>query len=230
MHDENSINTNLMVDLDCILDTRHPVLYALDETTAMSMLDDDSYRKRVADQFGNISSDIFRVYYDNRSKSILKLATPTPMLEMIKEYADAAVTNVLNAKDNIIPTIYLNVYPYELNGDEMLALGTMLHKVIDNVVNIEVVDMDYDKLSPSFVYNNLSNLIKYDIVQWLEYHTAVGNLSKQLLLEVACTGPLIATGNISTSKITQDTFESIRALLGPVTNLVLIQSRMFSTI
>jgi len=221
---------NVMVDLDCLLDTRLPVLYYLAPDVAKTMLKDDSYRKRVIDRFGNIPDKLFRAYYRERSKNVLGLATPTPMVDLVIDYCQEAYYSATSASLNKIPTLYINTYPYNLNEEESMNILELIYKLLPVNVNVDMVCMSHAELTPTFVDANVATIIKYDALEWLEYQSAIGNLAKMPLLRNCVIAPLLASANTPSASITQEAFEEVRSAFGPITNLVFIQSRIFSSL
>jgi hypothetical protein len=228
-NDEGITNANIIVDLDAIMDTRLPTLYAMDPGRAISMTSDDSYQLRVKDSFGNISYDIFKVYYDNRNKNILKLATPTPALDLVKDYSIDSNNCAITQSIGDIPTLYLNIYPYDLNEEECGNLLTMLHHVLPARMNLETINMSNSEMTPKYVQEIASSILKYDMLEWLEYHNSIGNLTRYPMLGIACVGPTLANGDAATKDLSQLDFDKLRSALAPLANLVLVQTRVFSS-
>lgn len=227
--DLDKLNENILIDLDSLIDTRLPVVYALHSETAADLVQSGMYHKRIKDVFGNIPYRIFRRYYDDRTKDILRLATPTPMVDLLKSYCIEAYESHVTQGIDMIPTLYVNTYPYVLNETEEDNLLKLFYNLIDVRVNIVLIHLDRDKLTPEYIDKHVVTVIMYDMVDWLEYHSAKGNLAKYPLLKGSCVGPLLANGDKPSSELTQDDFEQLRATFGPLCNLVLLQSRQFST-
>lgn len=228
MRNEDSVNANILIDMDSLLDTRLPVLYALDKNTAIDVLKDEKYQKRVKDVFGNIAYNIFSSYYRNRTKDILKLATPTPFINVLMEYCVQAYNSVATEVTDSLPKLYINTYPYDLNNEEKGNLLMLLVKLLPVRINIDIIYMSNSELTPKFVANNVSIFIKYDMLEWLEYHNSIGELAKCPLLSTACIAPLLANGNKLSTELKQKDFDDLRAIFGPLTNLVMLQTRLFS--
>jgi len=222
--------TNILVDIDSLMDTRLPTLYALHKQTAIDVTSDESYHKRIRDTFGVIPHTVFNRFYSDRNKNILKLATPTPMIELLREYCTTATESIVSETAGTIPTLYINTYPYEFNREEARNLVELFFKILcTNPMNIELLYLNNEELTPQFVSTHMSTHVKYDMLVWLEYHNAIGALAKHPLTETTCVAPLIANGRKSSKDLTQEDFDNVRAMFGPMTNLVLLQSRIFST-
>jgi len=230
MNNENTgTEAGILVDLDSLLDTRLPVVYALHEPTAIKIVKSGYYNKRVKDVFGNIPYSVFRDYYALRNKNILKLATPTPMIELIKEYCIEANTTMLVDNLGAIPKLTVNTYPYELEESEEDALLKLFYSELPAHMDVDIVHKNMDELSPKYVMSVCSTYINYDMLLWLEYHTGVGNITDGSLLGVSCISPMLANGDKPTKELKQDDFDSLRAMFGPFTTLIMMQVRLFST-
>jgi len=169
-------------------------------------------------------------FYSNRSKTVLELATPTPMMDILVDYIEEAHQSLAAKANNEIPTVILNTYPYDLCESEQINLIELLCGLLTKRANVEVVRLSNQELTPKYVLENVSTLIKYDTLDWLEYHNSIGELPKCPLIDVTCVAPLISNGTKSTKELRQEDFETLRATLAHMANLVLLQSRIFSTV
>ena len=86
MATKNNYKLGIFVDIDSIMDTRLTVLHSIDEDIASKQIKSGAYFTRLKDEFDYITYDMFKYIYKNRNKQHLRLATPTPMLDLIKEY------------------------------------------------------------------------------------------------------------------------------------------------
>jgi len=221
-------NTSILIDLDSVLDTRHPVLYALHEPTAVNVVESEYYQRRVKDVFGCISYDIFKHFYNKRNKNVLKLALPTPMLELLKEYCLAAYAEAVSSKDPFIPTLYINIYPYDLNKGEVKNLIVLFNNSIPVNMNIELINLSDLELTPRYVTSIATTFIKYNMLEWLEMHSGRGTLVKAIMLNVTCVAPMLANGNKSTRDLRQEDFEQLIYAMSAYTTLLPLKTRLFS--
>jgi len=228
IEDNRETDASILVDLDSILDTRLPVVYALHKPTAEAIIKSGYYKRRAKDTFGNIAYSIFRDYYNIRNENILKLAAPTPMLELIKEYCIEANTTSLIENLGATPRLIVNVYPYDLLDSEKKALLKLFHSEMPAQMDIDIIYKNIDEMDPKYILSMATTFIYYDMLEWLEYHTSVGNITDGSLLGISCIAPMLANGEVPTKELTQDHFDNLRAMFGPFTNLVILQPRMFS--
>jgi len=224
----NTKSNSILIDLDSVLDTRHPTIYALDPDTAEQVVSNNTYKNRVKDEFGNISNDIFNFFYKKRSKDILTLALPTPMIKQLNEYCVASYSAAVMSKDECKAILYVNTYPYVLNDIETSNIVDIFDSVIDVCMDIEVIYIPDSELTPSRVNNMCSVFIKYNFLEWIEYHSTTRTLYKSGLLDVACIAPALANGCMKAIDISNKDFEFITDGLRLYTNLALIKTEMFS--
>ena len=228
-NEKGRVKANVLIDLDALLDTRLPVLFAIHRETAISMVADESYHTRVKDVFGPVSEDVFHTYYKNRSKNVLALATATPMIELLVEYCIEAYELLADDKEKHPPTLFINTYPYELSQDECSEIVHVLRYTLPINMDIDMIRCSNKELTPAFINDKVLACIKYDMLEWLEYHNAIGELTKKCLDDVTCVAPMIIHGNKKTKDVKQEDFDDVRAALGHITNLVFIQTRLFSS-
>lgn len=186
---------NVLVDLDSIMDTRLPVLYAIDEDVAERAIKTGTYFSRYKDEFEYITLDIFKPIYNDRTKNVLSLATPTKMLDTISDYCSEALLQNKSTGGNGKLTIYINIFPYELSPTEYDNLASGVRYMIGDV-DVKIVSMSISELTPKWVDDNLALLVLYQGLDWLEYHTAMVNIIKNPINNVALMVPATVIGNV----------------------------------
>jgi len=186
---------HVLVDLDSIMDTRLPVLYAIDENVAEKVVKSGSYFKRYKDEFEHITMDIFKPLYNDRTRNVLTLATPTKMLDTISDYCSEAILQNKKTGGEGKLTVYLNIYPYNLSVDEFDNLASGIRYMIGDV-DVTIVSMSKEELTPKWVDDNLAMLVLYQGLDWLEYHTAMLNIIKNPINNVALMVPATVIGNV----------------------------------
>jgi hypothetical protein len=206
----------IFIELDCLLDTRLALLYAIDPTNTSNIIDSNSYSTRKKDNFNNISNDIFKPLYRHRSKQLLSLATPTNLMSYILPHiADLKHDFKTLANETRDYTVFINVYPYVLNMDEILALEDLYYTLFNtNTINgsrnlIKLVSMDTEELSPEWIDVNVESLVLYSGMEWIEYHTSNLNLMKIPLIGVTLTTPAIVEMSVNSNTINSDFFRKV---------------------
>lgn len=219
---------NLYFDLDTMLDTRLPIIYLLDKELASDIVNSGAYHTRRKDNFREISYDIFMPLYRNRSKVILELALPTPMLNMIRaHYGDIVETQFKEGDTDKKACIYINIYPYDLGANEIENLRFIISKIIPKA-ELKFISMSNGELTPDWVYDTIGTLFKYDGLEWLEYHVGNGNLINRPLLNTHLFTAGIVTGSIPTKKINAEVYDGMISIAQTVIDLTLLHLNDFS--
>jgi len=230
MDNKEPDNSNILVELDALFDTRLPLIYLISPTIAGSIAQDGSYFERVKDVFGYLSEDIFKPIYNNRNKKLLELATPTEMFTLVKEYIITA--NHLNrstgGEDPVI--LYVNIHPYNLSLEEQETMIDVIRDTISKDVIIKLVKMDTTELTPSWVEDNVGYLIMYHGLDWLEYHIANQNIAKTPLIGISLLIPTIVSYVINDNDITKELFTTMMKQMSTVIRLGFIKNSYFSQI
>lgn len=219
-------NNNLLVELDCILDTRLPILTMLDENIAKRMVKDGSYQNRTIDNFKYIPRDMFTALYNFRSKAILNLAIPTLMVDVIEDFVNESIHGMKEMNDMEDIILYINSHPYKLTADEILNISEGLSNFIPNVT-IKIVDMDYNELSTEWVSSNISLLVMYYGIEWIEYQHALNNTVKYPILDVGVMVPAILNVVVDNNEI-EEYLNKTEEMFKSITRLSFVNTRFFS--
>jgi len=191
MEDGVKVNFDILVDLDTLFDTRLPILYAIDKDSVLPMLEDGTYYTRDIDEIGDIAYDVFKGYYKNRDKRVLLISQPTPMVGLVSEYIMKSSQQKLVTGDAGPITLYINTYPYDLEDGEIDSIKDDLSGIAPDV-NIVMTSKSIEELQPVWVESNLGAVIKYDGIEWLDYHIADGSLTKTPILDTVLLCPYLS--------------------------------------
>ena len=223
-------NNNLLVDLDSLFDTRLPVLMGISEAAAYNVLNSGYYYNRVKDEFDLIPASIFRTIYKYRTKGVLEYALPTHIFNVMASLLDdiyrADTKNVLNKDDKYL---YINLYPYELSVNEKDILSKAIKQLIPPV-NIKFINVNNIELTPKWIYNNVSSMIKYDLQDWVEWHVSDLSLLEQPILDVLCIGPTRLDDMMSKNTFKKEEVEQVNKVFALVTDYQPISYKYFSLI
>lgn len=219
--------SKIYTDLDSILDTRHAMLYYLSSEIAVNSLEDGSYRNRVKDNFGNISSDIFNTLYRKRTKELLNLATPNSIPSII---SDLFIENLIDVSEEGKHILYLNIYPYKFNLEEQRNLLTMMESLIPDFTGVQILNLDISELEPKWVKENINHMVMYNGMEWIEYHTSNYKLIETPVLDVEMMSPAISNGRIKESKIDNELFKNLSIGLGGFIKFIPIDIKFFNTL
>lgn len=222
-------NKNTLVELDSLIDTRLAMAYLLDKPSVEKITNDDSYYTRVKDNYGNISKDIFDVFYKKRNKQLLTLGLPTPVFSILREHYGDIITDELNDEFEDDIKIFLNIYPYILTDSEKDKLVKTLNVVIPKSI-VEIVSMSKKDLTPDWIDENVGTVIMYEGIDWIEYHMANNKLVSKPLLNTMLISPAIVPGSVSKARIKKDVFKDIMLVSSTLIDLVLVDAVNFSRV
>ena len=188
---------NVYTTLDTLLDTRLPVLTVMAPKIAQKVVNNMYYYSRVMDEFESIPYNMFRPLYENRSKAVLNLATPTYILETIKNYVNEAIHAAKERGESGEVNLYVNSYPYKLTEVEITNLIIGITNMLPNV-NVTIIDRSPIELTPEWVDKNIAVMFDYEGLSWIELHNSLGHLIKNPLVEIALFVPALVTRTIDT--------------------------------
>jgi len=219
--------SNVYLELDTILDTRLAALSVISDKIASEVVSAGEYLNRVKDSFGPISEDIFQFYYRKRNKHLLKVAVPTALLDLIAGYLLEAIAGFHAGKVDKYPKLYINTYPYVLNEEEERNLLAILFTVINIKIDMEVMCVSNQELTPKWIGTNIKIMCKYDALNWIEYHNALGTLAKHPLLTTTILAPTILSCKLKSSDIDEETFHTLGRGLATLAEILFIRMKYF---
>ena len=203
MENEKIKNKNIFIDIDALFDLRLPLLYTL-----LKGGSDDffkvmkTYDKRYIDEFRPIPKDVFEAYYRNLNKSIFKLAAPTPMFDFVIQLAIELKNSLINNGEEYNIDLYVNVYPFKFNANEIIHLTNAINNVIKlDFVKVKMVSMDNSQIEPKWLKDRIYALIKYNGLEWAEHQIATYKLIEQPLLDMLLVVPALLKGNGEIKKL-----------------------------
>ena len=217
---------NSYTDLDTLFDTRLAVASLLDPEGTAEVINNGKYQSRVKDNIGNICGGIIDLIHNNRNKNILQYSLPTKMFGLIKEHISEVMFELLYLQ-TITVKLYVNLYPYDLNFEEQENISKALGSKFPGI-EIALVNMNKDELTPEWVHRNVKYMFKYDVIPWIEYHTSNKQLIERPLFNTVIITPAILTSSVKSSDITKEYLENIRKSVETVASIEFIDGSFFS--
>lgn len=159
--------TTALIELDSILDTRFSMLSIMfpdkiDEIIGL-------YFGRATNELkGIISYEDFNNAYLNRDRSVLKHAVMTKVVLLLKDFVETALNNMINSSVEMPPKIIINIYPYDLSPEELKHITVALLFHVGNKVDIEIVYLAHQQITPLYLEREVWGYIKFDYYNWLE--------------------------------------------------------------
>ena len=230
MSTKELVVSNLLIELDCIFDTRLAVLASMGEETLEIALKAD-YHERYGDIFIGVDNAKFKELYDNRTKEILSVATMTPMAALMREFSIKTTQNILNGPFHYQPLITVNVWPYKLTKDECKIISDGVYAICNSLAEVDVVDMPYEDITPSYVKHNVAVYVAYEYYKWLEVHSTTEAFKTTICPDVTMLGPAIYFKLPEKPLRPGDNpFESMEKLASMFIGLQLLPASEFSTV
>lgn len=227
---ETNKSSRLMIELDCLLDTRISLLMQMNNIAGKQALL-SYYHDRTSDNFDGVSFKDFQEAYRNRNKSVLKNTMITPMGKLCKDFAVATLDNVNNSPFHYKPVIMVNIFPYVLSNEECSILINSVRAITSDLADIEIVSLSYEKLTPLYLKLNLSTLILYKYDDWLEIHAKSGKWNEVTAPDVTVIAPMISMIEQNrNTPLKMEAFESMQDISRPFVDLKYLPISMFSMV
>lgn len=222
--------SRLLIELDCIFDTRLAVLTQLGDEVLSNNFNKDYYT-RESDTFKGIGYEEFRSKYNARDKVTLKHALVTPLLSLVNDFVKATMDNVNNSPFHMKPAVLVNTYPYVLTTDEEAIIVQAIVQVTKGLCDIECVNLSPEKLTPLYLKLNLTIAIMYDYETWLETHALSGAWGRTTAPDVTVIAPMVSTIE-QTRPVADfvDAFETLAAQAAPFVCLKFFPIEHFSLV
>jgi hypothetical protein len=191
---------------------------------------DKKYHDRISDHIPGIDYDVFKSKYDQRNKLTLKNAMVTPMIVMLKEFCQRTIENSLSSPFAYTPKVILNVYPYQLEPDEIKLLADLISIRTAGLPDVEVINSKPEEVTPLYAKNHLSVMAMYRYDEWLDLHCASGAFERHIAPEVTLFGPRLYFKKPEGGAPEVDPFQDMEQLASPLVNLHLLPVSRFSMV
>lgn len=169
-----TIANRLLVELDCLLDTRIATVARLSQAAAKKLLTKE-YRSREMDDFetltgGLVTNDAFREMYAKRDVETLKMSRCTGMPLLLNQFIKTLEQQRITSAEYDEVVVEVNVYPYQLKADEqeMLVNSVMAYAGVET--QVKVVSLTPQEITPNRIRSDWDTLILYDFDGWFKYH------------------------------------------------------------
>lgn len=163
----NNLHKKVLVELDCILDTRIACIAILSAAHAAEILS-SGYFERQSDEFWKrvpIQESEYKALYNNRGSnpavlenSHLTMFTALMLKDMVKGLLEEMVTSPFSTGF----TFVINQYPHELSPEECQGMKQCLYDIVGVEFSIDFVRLSPEQLTPSLIENEYCMLTMYD--------------------------------------------------------------------
>lgn len=229
MEEKNIPYSAMLVELDCLLDTRISILSELEDDKLKEVL--YMYHSRDIDSFPHYSFNRFKEAYDKRTREVLKEALVTPIMSLIIEFVDKTLLNLINTPFHQRPKIIINIFPYELKEEEINNIISLIIVKTKGNCTVEVINKNIKELTVGYVKDNIAIMVMYKYYEWIEYHSTIKAFNTITCPEVAMFGPSIYFREKQPNlNIKEDPVRSMEELAKPLIGLKLFPIELFSFI
>lgn len=234
MTNKTERNHKILVELDCLLDTRLGTLALIDENLLIKALG-DGYVVREEENFPPLSKKLFIELYDSRDKEVLKISPLTSCPEFIKELSFNVLRQATESPVASGVEIIVNTYPYILTDSEAKDLLTSLAIFTNKFINLKLIHASYEELTPAVCKASFDSMFLYQYDKWLDVHTVLGNFKNVNVSKLMLYGPKIFFNRKPTfeekrkfEKEKISIFGSIEEIVSATIDLTLLDISIFS--
>lgn len=167
----------ILVDIDCLLDTRIGAASMLSPEHTAKVLG-ESWSKRTKDSVildgAPFSSQDYNTLLNSGSKDVLKHSLPTLMTNFIygtiRDYDMEPTTGSSYNKHHVV----VNLAPYSFSKEECDLLIEILESRIPNAESVTVTAVPLHLLTPAYLRStNVTHYIRYDLQTWLDMYVEI---------------------------------------------------------
>lgn len=204
----------IYVDLDSLFDTRAAVMAQFGMDIVEKNITGDYY-ERVYDEFEDIDPEAWKEAYASRNSNTLREAMVTPVARILHMFGKQTIAALIGSPFRRQPKVVINTYPYKLGHASIEAIISGVKAVTKGVLDIEVITVPLDVLTPSYVKTNYVTMVMYSYWEWLEVHSLNRNLVDEQCPAVTLIGPRLVKSKEAALKLTgQDVFTAIETYAG----------------
>lgn len=165
----------LLVELDCLLDTRLGTIERLHSPSAAKLYLGKEYYDREIDDWallteGVVSKTAFEESYRERDTKTLELSRPTRMLGFLSRLTRELDMAKITAPDVEKVEVSVNIYPYQLTPREREVLETLVYSYCSLGTEVKTTSLSYEEITPSLMRDSYDGVILYEFDRWFTLH------------------------------------------------------------
>lgn len=221
----------VLIQLDALLDTRVGTAYRMGATDIDWLGYFDRTHSKVWEFFG-LEEEAFKDTYLKRNLETLELSMATELYRQLSFVMRNKLVLAAGSPLHERPEIVINYWPYNLPSATVELFKQMVVETLSDVAKMRVnaVYMAPERITPKFLKEGFSDMILYDLSEWLEL--AGQHFAECPIPDIAVCYP--ATLNVEdVSKYApqssdDDPFANIALMTSLVVNLEAINPRLLS--
>lgn len=174
------------VELDMLLDTRLGVLHQMGVELAERALF-NGWHTRDEDNFPGVDMVEYRRRYAARDVETLKVSIATEANVMLKGIMDQLREQAATRPFYNSCKLIVNVFPYELDNDELDAFESMIQFRMGNYDDVQMVRIDPKDLTPEYCKQFYGLMMMYNAESWFNHQMRA--LEKRSMPEIMLLTP-----------------------------------------
>jgi hypothetical protein len=164
----------ILINLDCLLDTRQGTLLTINPEVAYEITSKEDYHARESDEFaseqyGTLSTELFEQVKEKFKHEIIFKSLKTKMYLFLQELIDGYVKLALTTPHVSTITLEVNLYPYQFTDTQVEYLMKALIAHLGNAAAISIVNFDIKQMPLKAIAEKYESVIMYNPVEWLNY-------------------------------------------------------------
>lgn len=160
----------ILIGLDELLDTRL-VNYDLNHNEHLGSVLSEGYKYRIYDRFKGVSWEEVQESYSERNKEWLKEVLPTRMQKVLPQLV-LNKTNALTPDSTDTVKVFINVWPYELDTEELRVVRDSLFTMVNfGKTELTMINVPLEEMSCQWLnQNDILSMWLYDGESWFNHH------------------------------------------------------------
>lgn len=168
------LSRKLLVELDCLLDTRLGTLDLIEADLPLVALGNDYHNRLLDDWYAltnrKVSNASFKEHYAKRDSETLKVSAATGLLKVLRKMAKyVSDDNILNLEEQPLEVV-ISLHPYILTDSEKEAVVSSVGAWLPPDAPVSIVDINVYDLTPGQLDVNWDGVILYDFDRWFTKH------------------------------------------------------------
>lgn len=165
----------ISVSLDTLLDTRLGIVAGRHPDVAQALVGDQRYHMRVYENWsmlsgGKFTNDEFRTWWAERNTEDLKRSVMTSIVYPLGSILARIEAMCLDVGEGYEPGIDINIWPYDLDPDEVEALRTAVSIRLGRSIIIVINSIPLNEYSLEWINRNYAACVLYDFDGWYNVH------------------------------------------------------------
>lgn len=224
---------NLLIDFDCLLDTRVGCIHVR-FPRAFRSLDVREFCQRdhnLVNEFIDCDFATWKKQWDNRDVAVVESSRPTQFLVelrhiLVSKYAQGKSSPIT---DELKVTI--NTWPYNFDKDTAYWITESIKEYTWEDLPVNIVSLEPAMLTPTHIKDNYQSLFIYDWIEWMTLHRY--SLNDVKIPSVTLNVPMyrIDISDEATEKLSNsdtDPVKDITRYLSEYVSLIGLDPRLFS--